>query len=388
MKLFHTINKFKHKKLFLWLLSLTWFCAFTANVSGLDVSAKSAILICADSGITVWSKNEFEPLPMASTTKIMTSLLALEHAAAHGNKEIEITREMIQVEGTSMGLMQGDIVNLESLAKGMLLCSGNDAANAAAIAVAGETKEFINLMNEKSRLLGMKDTKFSTPSGLDKDNHHSTAYDMAVLGAYAMENETFAKIVSQKSMQVKFINPAKTVNIKNHNKLLRLYEYCTGIKTGFTKLAGRCLVSCAQKNGVKLVCVTLNAPNDWDDHIALYNYGFENTITKNFDDKNFRSSLKVERGTKEEIPIGSLTDFSVGLKLGQENCVVRKVEIPDVHYAPIEKGQIIGKVVYYLNDIIIGENNVVALEEVKENKIEEQGFFKSIGKFFSKFFGK
>ena len=388
MKCLYTINKLKYKKVFLGIFSLFWFCTFTLNVKGLDVSAKSAILICADSGATVWSKNEFEPLPMASTTKIMTSLLALEHAAAHGNKEVEITREMIQVEGTSMGLMQGDIVTLEALAKGMLLCSGNDAANAAAIAVSGETKEFINLMNEKSRLIGMKDTKFSTPSGLDKDNHHSTAYDMAVLGAYAMENEAFAKIVSQKSMQVKFINPSKTVNIKNHNKLLRLYEYCIGIKTGFTKLAGRCLVSCAQKNGVRLVCVTLNAPNDWDDHISLYNYGFENTVIKNFDDKNFISSLKVENGTKEEIPIGSLTDFSVGLKSGQETSIKRKVEIPTVHCAPIEKGQIIGKVVYYLNDIIIGENNVVALEEVKENKIEKPGFFKSIVNFFSKFFGK
>ena len=188
------------------------FTIFSSSVYALDVSAKSAILICADSGAVIWSKNETDPMPMASTTKIMTSLLTLEHAAAHGNKEIEITPEMIRVEGTSMGLMQGDIITLDSLAKGMLLCSGNDAANAAAIAVSGETEKFINLMNEKAKLLGMKDTKFSTPSGLDKDNHHSTAHDMALLGAYAMENEAFAKIVSQKSMPVKFINPSKTVN--------------------------------------------------------------------------------------------------------------------------------------------------------------------------------
>lgn len=388
MNHFYNISKIKYKKLLLGIMSFILICTFTSNANSLDVSAKSAILICADSGSIVWSKNELEPLPMASTTKIMTSLLALEHAAAHGNKEVEITPEMIRVEGTSMGLMQGDIVDLEALAKGMLLCSGNDAANAAAIAVSGETKEFINLMNEKSRLLGMKDTKFSTPSGLDKDNHHSTAYDMAVLGAYAMENEAFAKIVSQKSMPVKFINPAKTINLKNHNKLLRLYENCIGIKTGFTKSAGRCLVSCAQKNGIRLVCVTLNAPNDWDDHISLYNYGFENTITKNFDDKTFKASLKVEGSTKEEIPIGSLTDFSVGLKLGQENSIVRKIEVPEKHCAPIEKGQIVGKVVYYLNDTAIGENNIVALEEANINKIEKLGFFKSISNFFSNLFKK
>ena len=211
---------------------------FECRATALEVSAKSATLICADSGCVVWSKNETAPMPMASTTKIMTSILTLEHAEAHGNKEIEITPEMIRVEGTSMGLMQGDIVNLESLAKGMLLCSGNDAANAAAIAVSGETGKFINLMNEKAKLIGMNDTKFCTPSGLDKDNHHSTAHDMALLGAYAMENEKFSNIVSQKSMPIKFINPSKTVNYKNHNKLLRLYPHCTGIKTGFTKLAG------------------------------------------------------------------------------------------------------------------------------------------------------
>ena len=360
--------------------------SFTESSAALDVSAKSAILICADSGCTVWSKNEFEPLAMASTTKIMTALLTLEHAAASGNKEVEITPEMVRVEGTSMGLMQGDIVDLEALAKGMLLPSGNDAANAAAIAVAGETEKFISLMNEKARTLGMKDTKFSTPSGLDKDNHHSTAYDMAVLGAYAMENDAFANIVSQKSAKVKFINPSKTVSLKNHNKLLRLYQHCIGIKTGFTKLAGRCLVSAAQKDGVKLICVTLNAPNDWDDHMSLYNYGFENTVVKNFDDKSFTSSLKVEGGTCKEVPIGALDDFSVSLKTGQENSVTRQIEIPPSHKAPIEKGQIVGKVVYSIGDKIIGKNDIVALEDVSEVKKEKLGFFKSIINFFSRLF--
>lgn len=351
-----------------------------------DVSAKSAVLICADSGCTVWSKNETEPLPMASTTKIMTSILALEHASAHGNKEVEITPEMVRVEGTSMGLMPGDIVTLDSLAKGMMLCSGNDAANAAAIAVGGDTEKFINLMNEKAKMLGMKNTKFSTPSGLDKDNHHSTAHDMAVLGAYAMENENFSKIVSQKSMPVKFINPSKTVHLKNHNKLLRLYPYCTGIKTGFTKLAGRCLVSSAQKDGVKLICVTLNAPSDWDDHMALYNFGFENTILKNFDDKSFSSQIKVDGGTKSEVNVGSISDFSVSLKKGQENKTVREVQIPSFHTAPIEKGQILGKVIYYIDNQKIGENDIIALEEVPKLKSEKIGFFKRILNFFSNIF--
>lgn len=370
------------------IISIIFLFILKSDVKSIDVSAKSAILICADSGCQVWSKNETEPLPMASTTKIMTSILALEECSAHGNKEIEITPEMIRVEGTSMGLQAGDIVNLESLAKGMLLCSGNDAANATSIAVSGDTKQFVNLMNEKAKLLGMKDTKFSTPSGLDKDNHHSTARDMALLGAYAMENESFAKIVSQKSMPVKFINPSKTVNFKNHNKLLRLYPNCIGIKTGFTKLAGRCLVSCAQKDGIKLVCVTLNAPNDWDDHISLYNYGFQNTKIKTFNDKNFKSLIKITNGEKEEVPIEALKDFSISLNSEKENLIERKVDIPQSHNAPIEKGQVVGKIIYSLEGKSIGENDIVASETVNEKKIEKKGIIGSIVEFFKNFFKK
>lgn len=367
---------------------LVLFTIFSKTVCALDVSAKSAILICADSGAVIWGKNESDPMPMASTTKIMTSLLTLEHAAAHGNKEVEITPEMVRVEGTSMGLMPGDIVTLDALAKGMLLCSGNDAANAAAIALSGETEKFINLMNEKAKLLGMTDTKFSTPSGLDKDNHHSTAHDMALLGAYAMENEAFAKIVSQKSMPVKFTNPSKTVNYRNHNKLLRLYPYCTGIKTGFTKLAGRCLVSCANKNGVKLVCVTLNAPNDWDDHINLYNYGFENTLEKTFEEKNFTTQIKVTGSEKTEIPAGILENFSVSLKKGQENAIKREICLEKTHKAPIEKGQILGKVIYSLEDKPIGESSIVALEGAKSSQTAKKSFWSGISSFFAKIFKK
>ncbi len=381
--------KFKKTSSFLSAVFFVWVMAFFNVYSeDLTVSAKSAILICADSGSILFSKKEKETLPMASTTKIMTSILTLETMRACGDKEVEITEEMVRVEGTAMGLMPGDIVNLESLAKGMLLCSGNDAANAAAIAVSGDTSKFISLMNEKAKLIGMENTKFSTPSGLDKDNHHSTAQDMAILGAYAMENEDFAKISSQKSMQVKFINPGKTINIKNHNKLLRLYDGCIGIKTGFTKSAGRCLVSCAQRNGVKLVCVTLNAPNDWDDHTKLFNFGFENTVLKNFDDKSFKVSVPLECGNKGSVEAQGVSDFSMSFKKGDESKVTRKVEIPENLKTPIEKGQIVGKVVYCLNDKAIGKNDIISLTEIKNVKSVKKGFFKSVGKFFEKLFGK
>lgn len=362
-------------------------CIYNVKARCLEISAKSGILMCADSGSVVWSKNEHECLPMASTTKIMTAILALEHMSAYGNKEIEITPEMVLVEGTSMGLMPGDILNLNDLAKGMMLCSGNDAANAIAVAISGDSEKFVNLMNEKAKLLNLNNTKFCTPSGLDKNDHHSTAYDMAVLGEYAMENEEFSKIVCQKSSQIKFINPAKKVTYTNHNKLLRLYENCTGIKTGFTKLAGRCLVSSAQKDGKKLVCVTLNAPNDWDDHMNLYKYGFENTVLKNYTDTNYNNHIKILNSNLDKISVGSIGDFTVSLKTNEENSVIREINLPETYNSPVEKGQILGNITYYLNNKIIGENKIIALEQADKLPDKKNSFFENIINFFRKFLG-
>lgn len=374
------------KKIFLvFLLFIAFFSGLAVFINALDVSAESGILICADSGSVIWSKNETEPMPMASTTKIMTSLLALEHMEACGNKEIEITDDMVRVEGTSMGLRAGDIVNLEALVQGMLLCSGNDAANAVAIAVGGSVNNFIDLMNEKARMIGMENTKFSTPSGLDKDDHHSTAKDMATLGAYSMENENFLKIASQKSMPVKFLSPNKTIRLKNHNKLLRLYDGCIGIKTGFTKRAGRCLVSCVEKNGARLVCVTLNAPSDWDDHISLYNFGFENTVSQKFCDVGFKISVPLKNSVEESLECECNSEFSGTFKKGDELKIIRRVEVPEVLPIPIERGQIVGKVVYYLEGRPIGKNDILSTKEVKETRVKKGNLLYAVSDFFRRF---
>lgn len=368
------------------LILMILMCPFCkANEQPISVSAKAACLIIMDSAEVLFAKNEHEQLPMASTTKIMTALLTLEFLDALGNKEIEITDEMVRVEGTSMGLMPGDVVNLETLAKGMLLPSGNDAANTASIAVAGDKDKFISLMNDRAKQIGMKNTRFVTPSGLDSGDHHSTAYDMAILGSFAMENERFVKIVSKKSDKVTFVKPQKTVSLRNHNKLLRLYDGCIGIKTGFTKSAGRCLVSCAQRNGVKLISVTLNAPNDWDDHKTMFDYGFECTESADFDDRQFRTSVSVNNGDKNFILASCTSSFSYAFKKGDAKKVKRVVEVSDYFNAPIEKGQILGKVVYYLDEKEIGHNNLVSEECVEKTK-EDISIWKKICDFFINIF--
>lgn len=395
MKIF--ISKFLFKKIFLQkrlrkirplfifrIFTIIFFLNFFLVKSrAIDVSARSAVIICADSGDIIWGKNYEEPLAMASTTKIMTSLLALEEANASGNRSLEITEEIVNVEGSSMGLKVGDKVDFETLAKGMLLPSGNDAANATAILVCGSTEKFLARMNQRAKEIGMKNTLFCTPSGLDKDNHHSTAIDMALLGAYAMQNEEFAKIVSSKKTLADFEDSDKKIWLKNHNKLLDLYPFCVGIKTGFTEKAGRCLVSCAEKNGTRLVCVTLNAPDDWNDHIAMYNFGFSQTKHIDFDDTNEKLEIKIKNGEPNILKIIGATKFSRTFKNDSDAQVKRGIQLFKNLKAPIVKGQCVGKINYEFNNKIIGENLLLASHDVKAIKVN---FFKKIWNAISSFF--
>lgn len=371
------INKLGRR---IFLSTFTFLIFFSNNCKSLNISAESAIIMCADSRDVIWSKNAEIPRPMASTTKIMTALLTLEESAAQGERTLEITDEMVKVEGSSMGLRVGDKVDLETLAEGMLLPSGNDAANAAAILVCGTLDKFLDRMNQRAKEIGMKNTFFCTPSGLDKENHHSTAFDMALLGAYAMENEEFSKIVSKKHSVVEFEDSEKKAWLKNHNKLLNLYPYCIGIKTGFTKKAGRCLVSCAEKNGVRLICVTLNAPDDWNDHISLYNFGFSKTKIQKFDDTSESVDVNVKDGDKILKAVGS-TYFSRTFCDDKNVKVERSINIFDNLKAPVSKGTCVGKVIYKFDGKKIGENLLTASEDINYVK---KNIFQKICEFFSK----
>ena len=335
---------------------------FVFAENSLEISAKSAVVISADTCEVIYSKNMNEQLPMASTTKIMSSIIALEYGA--GDKMQKVTTDMISVEGSSIGLLDGDEISLKTLVKGMLLESGNDASNAVAHIVGGSVPAFIKLMNDKAKEIGMYSTSFETPSGLDGENHYSTAFDMAVLGAYAIKNPEFKSICEDESDVVYYGNPPYRRVFTNHNKLLDLYEGAFGIKTGFTKKSGRCLVSAVCKDGKTLVAVTLNAPDDWNDHIKMYDYAFEKVNSYELFEDFSEIKLKVVGGTKSYIDIEMLA-VPVFTTTANNLDYVDKIYIEQFEYAPIYKGDIVGKIEFYHNNIKISEVPICASETVE-----------------------
>lgn len=227
-------------------------------------SAGAAVLMDADTGEVLYEHRADERRLIASTTKIMTALVALDCARLRDT--VEVTAEHM-VEGSSMYLEPGETVTVEELLYGLLLCSGNDAALCLADHCGG-LNAFVERMNEKARALGMVNTSFENPNGLDGENHYSTARDMAILAAYAVNDPAFVRFCSSTSVSL----GSRTMS--NHNKLLKTLPGCIGLKTGYTKAAGRTLVSCCVRDGRRLVAVTLNDGNDWADHAALYEWGF------------------------------------------------------------------------------------------------------------------
>lgn len=360
------------KKVISAVLSVLLVFSFSVTVSAEDnavpsVSAQSYVLYCADNGKIICSKDENKQMKPASTTKLMTSLIALEEAAS-GNKKVKFTDEMI-AEGSSMYLKVGEVVTLKDLASGMMMASGNDAANATAISISGSTEKFAEKMNERAQQIGMKNTHFVTPSGLDDEEHYSTAYDLAVLMSYALENENFAQLTSQKSATVNFIEPSsKKTTYSNHNKLLSLYEYCIGGKTGYTMAAGRCLVSAAKKDGLTLICVTLNDKNDWNDHISLYDYGFSQYSCYSSADTEFFADIPCVGGESDTVTVTGEKNASIVIPSEDKDRVSRKVYIDSFVYAPIKKNEAVGRIEYLIDDKVISVVDLIAVDKVNSKK--------------------
>ncbi len=355
---------------FLFLFSFSAFC-----VSEPEISAQSAVLINADTKEIVFEKNANTQRSMASTTKIMTSLIAIES----GKLGSIVTAADFAAEGTSIGLKDGYKLTLNNLVYGMLLESGNDAARLTANFLAGDEENFARLMNNKAKKIGMTSTNFVTASGLDSELHYSTAYDMALLGAYAVSNPIFKEICSTKRITVEFIEPKISYTYSNHNRLLTSCEGVFGIKTGFTKKSGRCLVSACERDGVTLVAVTLNAPNDWKDHSLLYDYGYS-ILKKEKIDFGFPQSINVYGGKCDEIAVDvSERDVFYSHKNTDKKTTV-KIIFPDFVYAPVKIGDTIGEIRFYIGDIlfnsvsIIAKEGVDSIEEAPKKSLKEKFF--------------
>ena len=258
-----------------WLLSLL--LVLTILLGRIDlayaeplVSAEQAIMMDQDSGLILYNKNMDNPQLIASITKVMTAIIAIEQGDL--SDQVKVSQEAILAEGSSIYLTEGESMTLEDLLYGLMLRSGNDAALTIAEHIGGSEEGFVYLMNEKVNWLGLEQTSFANPHGLDAENHYSTAHDIAKLMRYAMNNETFAEINRARSYQAK----SRSYQWYNKNKLLtHYYPHTIAGKTGYTKAAGRTLVSVAEKNGRQLIVVTINDPNDWFDHMRLYEWGFE-----------------------------------------------------------------------------------------------------------------
>lgn len=352
-----------------------------------QVSARAAVVISADTGEIVHGVNASEKLPMASTTKIMTTLLCLESGGLY--EEFTVDSDAIKVEGSSMGLQEGDTVTKYALCCGMLLPSGNDAANAAAVRIAGSIEAFAEMMNDRAREMGLSRTYFVTPSGLEGEGHGSSAADMALLAREALRNDIFRSICSQSSMKVKFGSPPYDRWLRNTNKLLGMYDGVYGVKTGFTDEAGRCLVSACEREGKDLICVTLSDSNDWNDHMALYDSSFENVRLAEICLPQ-DISADIVGGNAERLRIVPEKDtVSVTTLAGSEEDFTFTVMSSPFLYAPVNEGDKVGSLsVSFLGrevervDLFAAEN--VSAKAVKpRSKSLFEKIKDKIGSFFS-----
>ena len=316
-----------------------------------EVSARSAVLMHADTGEILCAKNALEPMLIASTTKLMTALTVLD--VCEPGDEVDITPEMCGVEGSSMYLRAGESCTVEELLCGLLLVSGNDAATALALHAAGSMERFAELMNDKARELGMAGSHFENAHGLDAEGHHSTARDLAVLMAACMSEPLLAEITGAARLD------AAGRTLVNHNRLLREYDGCIGVKTGYTKAAGRCLVSCAEREGTRFICVTLDAPDDWADHAALYDWAFANYSYETVISPETVLRLPAATGSNGWVEVSPQSEARVLLPSGSVAALETHVELPPFVFAPVEAGETLGEISVSLEGEVIALSGLV-----------------------------
>lgn len=361
------------KKIFISILVTAILITNAYAVNNIQTSAECAVLYDTLTGECLYTKNHDKRHLIASTTKIMTALVVVENCDVED--KVEIKPEHVRTEGSSMYLRVGEVVTVRELLYGLMLMSGNDAGLTLAYHCGGDVETFVRIMNEYAAKLGLENTSFENPHGLDGDNHYSNAYELAVLAEHAMKNETFRQIVGCKNYN------SGTRSMQNHNKLLWKYDGTVGVKTGFTKAAGRCLVSAAERGGRMLIAVTLNAPDDWNDHIKLYESAFSGMEKVCVADEGKPvGKIPVVGGENEYIEL--FVHENVVLNLKEDDEIRFELYTDQFVYAPVSEGTYAGKLRIYCGGRMICERDVFFGENIAER---ENVFLKILNELLAKF---
>ena len=327
------------------------------------ISAQKAILMDAQTGRILYEKRADEKSLIASTTKIMTALIVCEQCNVLDS--VRIPKEAVGIEGSSIYLQEGEVMTVQDLLYGMMLHSGNDAATVLAIYCGGTMEGFAALMNDKARMLKLTGTHFVNPHGLDAPDHYSTARDLAVLAAYAMENPIFAKTVSAKTVS------AGNRTYTNHNKLLWRVEGAEGVKTGYTRAAGRILVSSAQRMGRRLIAVTIEDGNDWVDHAALFAQGFgQYSIRQVVQKGQVLGALQVFGGVQQQVEVAACEDFSYAFT--EDEVPTIRFSNKDMVFAPAVEGGDAGFAYICIGENVVGKVAVEYVQTVEQQPVPQK----------------
>ena len=334
-------------------------------VADFQTSAKAMMLIEKTTGREIYSKNSSEPLPMASTTKIVTALTVLENCDDL-DEIVDIDDRAVGIPGTSIYLVKGEKLSVKELLYGMMLVSGNDAATALAYYISDSIEDFCKLMLETAKNAGATNSSFANPHGLDEEGHFTTAHDLALITAKALSNETFAEIVSTKEYQISGNDKVPKRYLKNKNKLLNNFQGATGVKTGFTDDAGRCFVGSAEREGTEFICVIFNCGPMFEECAVLLEQAFnEYKLVEIVPPYNYIRRVGVIDGKEESLKVYSRKGFSYPLTEEEQNKLIYEYNIPENIEAPIEKDSVVGNFSIYLDGKKLFLEDVYAMEEVK-----------------------
>lgn len=327
--------------------------------------------VLANDNKVLYEYNKDVKLPMASTTKIITAIVALENCDDL-DKLITVADESVGIEGTSIYLRKNEQISIRNLLYGLILASGNDAATALAYEIGGSEEKFVEMMNDFVKRLGLTNTQLKNPHGLDADGHYTSAYDLAAITNYALNNETFLEIVSTKTKVLNEGEP-NVRYLRNKNKLLFSEEGCIGVKTGFTDNAGRCLVNACERDGMRVVSVVLNCGPMFEECDRLNNLAFNEYELKTFvEPYGFVGNVNVVDGDKNEISVATIKGFSTVIKKSEAENYRVEFDVPESVTAPISKSDEIGKVTVFYKDEIIYEDSVYSTSEIENINLKHK----------------